>query len=129
LRRAGWQLGLLVLVVGLPVLAVMGVLPVAWPLVVAAIYGGMSLVTFIVYGYDKKVAQLNETLREPGRRVPEAWLHWLELAGGWPGAGLGQLLLRHKTRKAGYQAVFRLIVAAHIVGWGLYGAWVVWGRP
>ena len=48
---------------------------------------------------------------------PEAYVHALELAGGWPGALLAQQGFRHKTRKVSYQALFWLIVALHQVFW------------
>jgi uncharacterized membrane protein YsdA (DUF1294 family) len=46
-------------------------------------------------------------------RVPEATLHFIEFAGGWPGSFLAQGAFRHKTAKASYQFVFWLIVFAH----------------
>ncbi len=36
------------------------------------------------------------------------------LAGGWPGALLGQALFRHKHRKAAFQWVFWLCVLANV---------------
>jgi len=67
-----------------------------------------SLITFATYALDKAAA------RQGGARVPERTLHLLELAGGWPGALLGQQLLRHKTRKVSYQLVFWLMVGANV---------------
>jgi uncharacterized membrane protein YsdA (DUF1294 family) len=82
------------------------------PLVtVVAIYGLMSLITFVAYYLDKHAAQLCRP------RTPEATLHVLELLGGWPGALLAQRLIRHKNAKVGYQVVFWLIGAVHVVGW------------
>ncbi len=72
-------------------------------------YAAASAITFGLYAYDKGQA------RTGGRRVPERTLHTLEALGGWPGALIGQHTLRHKTRKFKYQAVFWLIVVAHIV--------------
>jgi uncharacterized membrane protein YsdA (DUF1294 family) len=57
----------------------------------------MSLVTFVVYGWDKRQAKMG------GRRVPENRLHGLAFLGGWPGAMLGQRYFRHKTHKAWFQ--------------------------
>ncbi|MFK3789305.1 MULTISPECIES: DUF1294 domain-containing protein [Pseudomonas] len=86
-----------------------------------AAYGAVSLLTFLAYWHDKRQA------REQGQRTPENILHALELAGGWPGALLAQQLLRHKTRKLSYQALFWLIVALHQVFWVdrlfLQGGW------
>lgn len=66
-----------------------------------------SVVAFGVYGFDKRAA------RDGRRRVPESTLHLLGLAGGWPGAFVAQQVFRHKTRKAGFQVVFWLTVAAN----------------
>lgn len=76
-----------------------------------AVYPVMSLLTFTVYANDKLKAQTHQW------RVPEATLHLLELAGGWPGGFIAQQKLRHKTQKASYQATFWAIVGLHYVGW------------
>jgi uncharacterized membrane protein YsdA (DUF1294 family) len=52
--------------------------------IIAAVYGLMSLITFVVYYLDKRAARLGRP------RTPEATLHVLELLGGWPGALLAQ---------------------------------------
>ena len=77
----------------------------------AAIYLGMSLLSFCLYWRDKRQAQAG------GQRIPEKILHGSELLGGWPGALVGQQVLRHKTRKVSYQLVFWLIVLLHQVVW------------
>lgn len=79
--------------------AVVGVL---WrpPLVLAALYAGASLVTFLAYAADKSAA------RRGTRRTPETTLHGLALACGWPGALVAQQLLRHKSTKAAFRPVF-----------------------
>lgn len=54
------------------------------------------------------------------QRIPEANLHLLELAGGWPGSVVAQRTLRHKTRKIGYRVAFWTMVAlnvAAVAGW------------
>lgn len=66
-----------------------------------------SLLTFWVYGHDKRRAEGG------GWRVAERSLHILELLGGWPGAFLAQRKFRHKCSKLGYQAVFWLIVTGY----------------
>lgn len=79
-----------------------------WPL---AGYLLISLMAFLMYWSDKQKAL-------KGRwRTPENSLHLVELAGGWPGALIAQQLLRHKTRKASYQAAFWSIVGLHQVFW------------
>jgi uncharacterized membrane protein YsdA (DUF1294 family) len=77
----------------------------------AAIYGGMSLLALAAFGWDKAAAGRG------GGRVPEATLHLLELLGGWPGAILGALLFRHKTRKGSYLVVTAMVVLFHLAGW------------
>ncbi len=53
----------------------------------------INLLTFCVYGADKRRARI------PGaRRVPEKTLFALALLLGSPGALLGMLVFRHKTR-------------------------------
>lgn len=84
--------------------------------VVALGYVGVSLLTFVLYRHDKTRAG------NGGWRIPENWLHAVELLGGWPGALLAQQLYRHKTRKLPFQVVFWVIVLVHQVGW------VVWLR-
>jgi uncharacterized membrane protein YsdA (DUF1294 family)/cold shock CspA family protein len=74
-------------------------------------YAAASLISFGQYWQDKARA-LNGA-----RRTPEKSLHLVELLGGWPGALLAQQIFRHKTRKASYQLVFWMIVAAHQAFW------------
>lgn len=78
-------------------------------------YGFMGVVTFCVYGWDKKKAETQ------GWRIPEATLHLLELALGWPGAWLAQRFFRHKTRKVSFQIWFWIIGVLHFATWGLWG--------
>lgn len=61
-----------------------------------------------LYAYDKRQAVADSL------RVPELWLHIAALAGGSPGALVGQLILRHKTRKLRFQIVFWAIVMLQI---------------
>lgn len=69
---------------------------------------GISLVTFVQYGWDKRQA------RKQKRRIPEKRLHLLALLGGTPGAFLGQLAFRHKTRKKRFQIVFIGVVLLQV---------------
>ncbi|WP_197426996.1 DUF1294 domain-containing protein [Noviluteimonas gilva] len=79
------------------------------------VYGFMSVVTFVLYWRDKGAAQEN------ARRTPESELHFVSLVGGWPGALLAQGLLRHKSKKASFQATFWLTVIANV---GLMTWWL-----
>ena len=78
-----------------------------WWMHVSILYAcliGMSVITFVFYGYDKRQSVKNKS------RVPELILHMLALSGGTPGALLGQLLFRHKTKKLRFRIVFLAIV-------------------
>lgn len=67
----------------------------------------LGVLTYWVYASDKRRAE------ERAWRVPEVWLHLLELLGGWPGAFLAQRRLRHKCSKISYQFLFWMIVLAY----------------
>ena len=73
----------------------------------------VSIITFILYGYDKIQAKRN------GWRVPEKYLHWLALLGGFPGGWIGRYLFRHKTRKGMFLFVLLISTIIHLVlaGW------------
>jgi uncharacterized membrane protein YsdA (DUF1294 family)/cold shock CspA family protein len=82
--------------------------------------GLVNLLTYIAYALDKHAAQRGRW------RIPEATLHLLELAGGWPGAVVAQQQLRHKTRKPAYRLVFWTMVLLHLTAlaaWVLRPAW------
>jgi len=67
-------------------------------------FASLSLATFLIYGLDKVQAMRGK------RRVSEWSLHLLALAGGTPGAALGQVVFRHKTQKKSFRRIFSLIV-------------------
>jgi uncharacterized membrane protein YsdA (DUF1294 family) len=80
----------------------------------------LSIVTFIIYGFDKSRAG------NGGRRIPERALHILAFLGGWPGALLAQRQFRHKTQKLSFLIVFWILVVLHLaliggVAYSLYG--------
>ena len=87
----------------------LGYLPVA----IIAAYGGVSLLSFVVYWIDKRAA------KRRAQRMAEKTLHLSELFCGWPGAMMAQQIFRHKTRKGSYQLVFWLAVLANLgaLGW------------
>ena len=80
---------------------------------VAATYGVGSVLTFLVYWFDKSAAQRGRW------RTKESSLLLLGLAGGWPGAVVAQTVLRHKSRKESFQAPFWGTVAMNFaaLGW------------
>jgi uncharacterized membrane protein YsdA (DUF1294 family)/cold shock CspA family protein len=63
-----------------------------------------SLLTFFVYAADKSAA-IKGTWR-----TQESTLHLLALVGGWPGAIVAQQILRHKSKKQSFRAVFWITV-------------------
>lgn len=62
----------------------------------AAYYAIISIITLLVWGYDKLRAIAGQW------RVPEKGLITLIILGGAFGALAGMLLFRHKTRKTGF---------------------------
>lgn len=78
------------------------------PLWFAGIYLGLSVITFLVYAGDKASAASGSW------RTPESTLHLLAAAGGWPGALLGQQLLRHKSTKQDFRQTFWATVAINV---------------
>ena len=72
-----------------------------------------SVYTFFAFARDKRAA------RRHRRRTPERHLHVLELIGGFPGAWLAILLLRHKSSKPSFLVVSFLASAANLVIAGL----------
>jgi uncharacterized membrane protein YsdA (DUF1294 family) len=71
-----------------------------------------SITTINFYYMDKSAAK-----SDGQKRVPEKFLHLLELSGGWPGALYAQKKYRHKSAKKTYQAVFYLILIYHASLW------------
>lgn len=67
----------------------------------------VNFVTFLAYGYDKRMAQSG------GLRVPEIILHGLALSGGFVGGWIGRGYFHHKTRKT----IFAVILAISTVLW------------
>ncbi|NBW49422.1 MAG: DUF1294 domain-containing protein [Betaproteobacteria bacterium] len=87
------------------------------PILVMGLGVALNAATFVAYWLDKRAARANRW------RVKENTLHLLGLAGGWPAARLAQQVLRHKTVKPGFQAMFWLTVWVHLVALGTYVFW------
>jgi uncharacterized membrane protein YsdA (DUF1294 family)/cold shock CspA family protein len=68
------------------------------------VYGVLSLLSLGFYTADKDAA------RTGARRVPEQSLHLVDVLGGWPGGLVARHVLRHKTRKQPFRAVFWVTV-------------------
>ena len=98
--------GLLSIVVAVCFLIIVGisVLSARIPLHILALYVAASLLTFIMYAWDKSAARSGEW------RTQESTLHLMSLAGGWPGALIAQQKLRHKTKKQSFRLVFWVTV-------------------
>lgn len=85
-------------------LTIMGILPLA----ILIAYLTLSAITFLMYWKDKSAA------RHDKQRTPENTLHLLALLCGWPGALLGQQILRHKTQKVSFRVVLWLTVVVNV---------------
>ncbi|OSZ75208.1 cold shock and DUF1294 domain-containing protein [Hydrogenophaga sp. IBVHS1] len=77
----------------------------------------LNLATFYMYWRDKDAAITESP------RVPEDWLHGLDVAGGWPGGWFAQHILRHKTAKSRFQLMYWGTVALNFAA---LLAWICW---
>lgn len=84
-------------------------------LLLAGWLGVTSLVTFLLFGYDKWQAGRR------GGRVAEFTLCLASAVGGWPGGLAGIVVFRHKSAKGTFQFKF---AAAFLVWAGLL--WAAW---
>ena len=78
------------------------------PLSVLVIYFAGSVITYVVYAFDKSAAQRGAW------RTSESTLHLLALIGGWPGAIFAQQKLRHKSQKQEFRFVFWITVLLNV---------------
>ncbi len=82
-------------------------------LLLAGWLGGMSLLAFVMFGYDKWKAGRG------GGRVSEASLWMVSAFGGWPGGLAAIIIFRHKSAKAMFLLEF---IAALLIWVTLVGA-------
>jgi uncharacterized membrane protein YsdA (DUF1294 family)/cold shock CspA family protein len=119
-RAVGVGFGFLILICSWIAALWLGVvarrLPGWAPLAAIALNSGV----FCTYWLDKNAAQKRQW------RTKEDTLHIMALLGGWPGAGLAQQILRHKSRKDSFRQSFQLTVIAH---WAALLAWLFWLQP
>jgi uncharacterized membrane protein YsdA (DUF1294 family)/cold shock CspA family protein len=85
------------------------------PWTLPAIYLCVSMLSILIYAFDKSAAMNRRW------RTRESRLHLLALLGGWPGAWIAQLLFRHKTRKTSFVVTFAACVIANVT----FLAWAV----
>ncbi len=78
----------------------------------ALLYVTASVLAFLFFAFDKQAAMRG------WRRMPEARLPLISLLGGWPGAWLAQMLLRHKTQKPRFRALFLAAVILNCLVFG-----------
>jgi uncharacterized membrane protein YsdA (DUF1294 family) len=81
------------------VIVALAVLSGRLPRLIGLVYAALSLITFVVYAFDKSAASSGAW------RTPESTLHLMGIAGGWPGALIAQQALRHKSKKVSFRAV------------------------
>lgn len=88
-----------------------------FPWVILTAVALLNLATFYVYWRDKDAAV------QGGWRASENQLHGLALIGGWPGAWFAQQILRHKSGKKSFLAIYWATVAINLLG---MLAWLIW---
>jgi len=77
-------------------------------------YVFLSMLAIMLYGLDKKHAITGQW------RIPEIYMHVIEVMGGWPGALLAQNDFRHKIRKSRYRTIQRGIIVCHALAWAVF---------
>ena len=70
---------------------------------------GINLITFVLYGIDKRRAIKNRW------RIPEATLLGIAFVGGSAGAWAGMQLFRHKTKHWYFRVLIPAFFVLHIV--------------
>jgi len=83
------------------------------PLFVPVGYLMLGLVSFAVYGFDKRAARRGDW------RVTETALHGIDLIGGIAGGLLGQAIFHHKTRKPDFVGATAAIALVHLTALGM----------
>ena len=91
----------------LALLVTLGLMLIGQPLLLAWLLGA-SLAALVAFGYDKWAAQHDRL------RVPERVLLGLTLVGGSPGALVGMVAFRHKTRKGSFLVRLGLVLLVQV---------------
>jgi uncharacterized membrane protein YsdA (DUF1294 family) len=74
---------------------------------------GWSIVTWAIYAWDKRTAELGKLLK--GWRVPEVTLHLLALMGGFTGAWIARSMFRHKINSKRHPVILAILIASTIL--------------
>ncbi|WP_416189894.1 DUF1294 domain-containing protein [Neisseria sp. CCUG17229] len=83
--------------------------------ILAGVYFAVSIVSYLMYKFDKQIAQTTKKKRQTYQgRIPEKNLHILDALGGWPGALVSRTVYQHKTSKISFIRIFWLTVAINI---------------
>lgn len=77
------------------------------PIQLIGLYTSMSIIAILMYAKDKNAAERGIW------RTPESTLHVIALVGGWPGAGIAQSFLRHKSKKLSFRVTYWITVIAN----------------
>ena len=88
-------------------------LPIYIPIYVPGYISSLSLITFIMYAWDKR--QAKQSGHKKVNRTSERTLQLLSLFGGWPGALIAQQWLRHKSQKRRFIVVLWLCIILNAV--------------
>ena len=80
------------------------------PIEVVYLYAVMSIAAFLIYAKDKNAAEWGKW------RTAESTLHVLSLLGGWPGAKIAQIILRHKSKKLSFRITYWMTAVANCGG-------------
>ena len=107
-KKKGGGAGAFIVAGAFLALVVLSVFSGKIPTMILWLYLGVSLIAYLVYAFDKEAA------KDGAWRTPESTLHWLAVAGGWPGALIAQQVLRHKSKKKSVHAAFWVTVFLNV---------------
>jgi len=87
---------------------------------------GFSIITWALYAWDKRVAELGKILR--GWRVPEFTLNLMALLGGFLGAWIGRAMFEHKTNVREHPQILIVLITSTVLH-TLLIVRLLWGPP
>ncbi len=74
---------------------------------------GASMMTWVLYAWDKRCAELRVLLGN--WRVPELTLHLMALLGGFPGAWVARSMFNHKLNVKRHPEIVTILAASTIL--------------